>query len=216
IYEVLRLQLARNLLEPALGKEITEQWLGKAFNPVLMTLHEFFGHDITLLLRLLDEPQNWWVEQAGGLTIWVERSLKETAKILTEKLGNDWRNWQWGKLHGAVFPHPLGLQKPLDQAFNRGPYPIGGDADTPCQTAYLPHQPYQNNAWAPSFRMVVDLSDFGQSVTIAPPGQSGHIGNQHYDDLIEPWLRGAYHPMLWKRDDIEANAEGKLILRKNN
>lgn len=212
IYEVLRLQLARNLLEPALGKEITDQWLGKAFSPVLMTLHEFYGHDITLLLRMLDDAQNWWVEQAGGLTHWVERSLKETNQILTHQLGSDKRNWQWGKLHGAVFPHPLGLQKPLDLAFNRGPYPIGGDADTPCQTAYLPHQPYQNNAWAPSFRMVVDLNDLSQSVTIAPPGQSGHLGNRHYDDLIDPWLHGEYHPMLWEREQIERNLEGRLLL----
>lgn len=215
IYEVFRLQLARNLLEPVLGKEVTDQWLGKAFSPVLMTLHEFYGHDITLLLRMLDDPQNWWVEQAGGLSAWVERSLKETAKLLTEKLGSDLQNWQWGKLHGAVFPHPLGLQKPLDQAFNRGPYPIGGDADTPCQTAYLPHQPYQNNAWAPSFRMVVDLNDLNQSVTIAPPGQSGHIGNRHYDDLIEPWLRGEYHPMLWEKEQVKDHVVGRLLLRKN-
>lgn len=214
IYEVLRMNLARNLLEPQLGKDITEQWLGKAFSPVLMTLHEFYGHDITLLLRILDNPQNWWVEQAGGLTTWVEKSLQDTGRELEARLGRDWRNWKWGKLHGAVFPHPLGLQKPLDQAFNRGPYPIGGDADTPCQTAYLPHQPYQNNAWAPSFRQVVDLNDFSQSVTIAPPGQSGHIGNQHYDDLIEAWLKGDYHPMLWERKAIEQHEEGRLILKK--
>lgn len=214
IYEVLRMNLARNLLEPQLGKDITEQWLGKAFSPVLMTLHEFYGHDITLLLRMLDNPQNWWVEQAGGLTTWVEKSLCDTGRELEARLGRDRRNWKWGKLHGAVFPHPLGLQKPLNQAFNRGPYPIGGDADTPCQTAYLPHQPYHNNAWAPSFRQVVDLNDFNQSVTIAPPGQSGHIGNQHYDDLIEAWLKGEYHPMLWEKKDIEQFTEGRLILKK--
>ena len=214
IYEVLRMKLARNLLEPQLGKELTEQWLGKAFSPVLMTLHEFYGHDITLLLRLLDHPQNWWVEQAGGLTTWVEKSLQDTRRELESRLGRDRRNWKWGKLHGAVFPHPLGLQKPLDQAFNRGPYPIGGDADTPCQTAYLPHQPYHNNAWAPSFRQVVDLNDFSRSVTIAPPGQSGHIGNLHYDDLIETWLRGEYHPMLWEKKEIEQNLEGRLVLKE--
>ncbi len=213
IYEVLRLQLARNLLLPTLGEEITEQWLGKAFSPVLMTLHEFYGHDITLILRMLDEPQNWWVQQAGGLSTWVEKSLKETAETLTAKLGHDKQNWQWGKLHQAVFPHPMGLQKPLDQVFNRGPYPIGGDADTPCQTAYLPHQPYQNNAWAPSSRHIVDLTDLRQSVAIAPPGQSGHLGSKHYDDLIQPWLRGEYHPMLWDRQDVEANQEGCLVLK---
>ena len=213
VYEVTRLALARNLLEPALGKDLTEQYLGKAFSPVLMTLHEFFGHDISLILRMLDQPQNWWVEQAGGLQTWIEKSLREAITWLENKLGTQTSAWQWGKIHGAVFPHPLGLQKPLNLAFNRGPYPIGGDADTPCQTAYMPHQPYHNNAWAPSFRQVVDLDDLTQSVTIAPPGQSGHIASGHYDDLIEPWIKGEYHPQLWTREQVERETKGKLVLK---
>ena len=48
---------------------------------------------------------------------------------------------------------------------------------------------------------------------IVPPGQSGHLGSQHYDDLIEPWLNGEYCPMLWTRGQVEYNAEGKLILK---
>lgn len=213
VYEVARLALARNLFEPALGKDLTEQYLGKAFSPVLMTLHEFFGHDISLILRMLNQPQNWWVEQAGGLQAWIEKSLGEAITWLENNLGVQPSGWQWGKIHGAVFPHPLGLQKPLNLAFNRGPYPIGGDADTPCQTAYMPHQPYHNNAWAPSFRQVVDLDDLTQSVTISPPGQSGHIGSEHYDDLIEPWIRGDYHPQLWTREQVERETNAKLILR---
>lgn len=213
VYEVARMALVRNLLEPALGKDLTEQYLGKAFSPVLMTLHEFFGHDITLVLRMLDQPENWWVEQAGGLQKWVEKSLVQAAEWLEKELGADSSGWKWGRIHGAVFPHPLGLQKPLDQAYNRGPFPIGGDADTPCQTAYQPHQPYHNNAWAPSFRQVVDLDDLTRSLTIAPPGQSGHVKDRHYDDLIQPWLEGQYHPQLWTREQVEKEAEGKLILR---
>jgi penicillin amidase len=44
------------------------------------------------------------------------------------------------------------------------------------------------------------------------PGQSGHLGSRHYDDLIEPWLNGGYHPMLWKREEVDAAAEGRLVL----
>jgi len=46
-----------------------------------------------------------------------------------------------GKLHRVSFAHALALQKPLDQVFNRGPFPIGGDTDTPCQTAFFAHVP---------------------------------------------------------------------------
>jgi penicillin amidase len=46
-----------------------------------------------------------------------------------------------------------------------------------------------------------------------PPGQSGHLGSPHYDDLIEPWLKGDYHPMLWTREQVIENAEGRLLLK---
>ncbi len=213
VYEVVRLALGRNLLEPALGSDLTEQYLGKTFNPVLLTANEFYGHDVSVILRMLDQPQSWWVQQAGGIQTWVEKSLTQAAEWLESHLGGQPSGWQWGKIHGAVFPHPLGLQKPLNLAYNRGPYPIGGDSDTPCQTAYLPHQPYHNNAWAPSFRQVVDLDDLTQSVTIVPPGQSGHIGSEHYDDLIEPWVKGEYHPQLWTREQAEKEVQGKLVLK---
>jgi penicillin amidase len=99
----------------------------------------------------------------------------------------------------------MGLQQPLDRVFNRGPEPIGGDMDTSCQTAMLPSEPYDNKAWAPSFRQIVDLGDLSRSISIVPPGQSGHLASPHYDDLIKPWLEGEYVPMLWTR--------GRLLLK---
>ena len=124
----------------------------------------------------------------------------------------DASGWQWGKLHRASFPHTLGIQAPLDRVFNRGPLPIGGDTDTPCQTAIAPNDPYDNKAWAPSFRQIVDMGDLSRSVVIHPPGQSGQLGSPHYDDLAVPWVRGEYLPMLWTREQVESAAEGKLVL----
>ena len=109
----------------------------------------------------------------------------------------------------------MGLQKPLDQVFNRGPFPIGGDTDTPCQTAMNPDDPYDNKAWAPSFRQIVDLGDLSRSVSIHPPGQSGQVASPPYDDLIEPWLNGDYYPMLWTREQVEEEAQQRLTLRGN-
>jgi hypothetical protein len=36
---------------------------------------------------------------------------------------------------------------------------------------------------------------------------------RHYDDMIDPWPNIEYHPMLWARADMEADAEGVLVLR---
>ena len=212
VYEVVRYHLVRNLLEPGLGPDLTLNLMGRGFHPLLMPANEFYGHDTVALLRLLKEPASWWVHQAGGLQALIEGSLRQSVDWLRAHLGADPRAWQWGKIHRAIFPHAMGIQKPLDRVFNLGPIPIGGDTDTPCQTAIVPDDPYDNKAWAPTFRQIVDLEDLSRSEVIVPPGQSGQIGSRHYGDLAGPWARGEYIPMLWTREEIEREAEGRLVL----
>ena len=213
IYEVARYTLVRNVFEAALSKSLTDQIMGKSFHPVLMTASEFYGHDTVTILRLLDNPQSWWMQRAGGREAVLTRSLKQTIEWLRDTLGSDQNQWQWGKLHRAAFPHAMALQKPLDMVFNRGPYPIGGDTDTVCQVAMLPDDPYDNKAWAPTYRQIVDLGDLSRSQWIYAPGQSGQVGHRHYDDLIDPWRKGETIPMLWTREQVEGAAEGTLTLK---
>jgi len=216
LYEVIRYTLVRNLLEPGLGTELSMRLMGEGFHPLLMHSNEFYGQDTVILLRLLDNPDSWWVQQAGGRDEVVISSIRQAVEWLRENLGPEPDDWVWGKIHQVNFEHPLGLQKPLDQVFNRGPFPIGGDTDTPCQTAMLPHNPYDNRAWSPSFRQIVDMGDLSKSVVVIPPGQSENVANSHYDDLIQPWLEGTYHPMLWTRDQVEAAVAHKLVLTSND
>ena len=212
VYEVARLHLTRAILEPSLGEEMATRYMGQGFHPLLLPTHEFYGHDTVAVLRLLAKPETGWLQAAGGRHAVLEKSLKEAILWLRETLGADPSAWQWGKLHRVSFAHALALQKPLDQVFNRGPFPIGGDTDTPCQTAFFAHDPYDNKAWAPSFRQVVDMGDLTRSAVMYPPGQCGILGSPHYDDLIQPWLKGEYHPQLWTRQQVESQVEGKLVL----
>lgn len=213
VYEVSRFILIRNILEPGLGEDLTNRLMGKGFHPLLNHSNEFYGHDSVIMLRLLDNPDSWWVREAGGHDVVLSKSLKQAIAWLRENLGTDESEWQWGKIHRVNFEHPLSLQKPFDQVFDRGPFPIGGDTDTPLQTAILAESPYDNKAWSPSFRQIVDMGDLSQSLTIVPPGQSGHLASPHYDDLVRDWLEGRYHPMLWTREQVEAESEGVLVLK---
>jgi penicillin amidase len=213
VYEVARYTVLRNIFAVALKPSLMNQWAGKGFHPLLMPASEFYGHDTVTLLRMLDRPESWWLQQAGGRDAVLPRSLKQAVEWLRAALGSDVQQWQWGRLHRANFPHALALQKPLDLVFNRGPYPIGGDTDTVCQTAMLPDEAYDNKAWSPTYRQIVDLSDLSRSQWMYAPGQSGQLGSKHYDDLIEPWLKGETIPMLWTREQVDAAAEGKLVLK---
>ncbi|MHA2306587.1 MAG: penicillin acylase family protein, partial [Candidatus Hodarchaeales archaeon] len=136
VYEVFRYFIVKDILEKGVGKEITLSIMGKGFNPVLYHANEFYGNDTVIMLRLLDNPNSWWIQQAGGINELITRNLKATINWLRKNLGKQQNNWQWGKLHRVNFNHAMGLQKPLDKVFNRGNIPIGGDTDTLCQTAF--------------------------------------------------------------------------------
>jgi penicillin G amidase len=212
LYEVTMQHLIRNILEPKLGKELTDMAMGLGWSKVLYPSHELNGRDTVALLRLLENPQSWWLQTAGGRDYLLDKSLREAVQWLRQELGDDVSGWQWGQIHQMEYAHVLGRQTPLDITFNRGPYPVGGDSDTPCQTGFSAVDPYHNTLSSPSMRFIMDLSDFSRSLAVTPMGQSGQVGTQHYDDLIPLYLQGEYHPMLWTRSQIESELEGKLVL----
>lgn len=212
IYEVVRYSLIRGVLEKALGPALTDSVIGKGFHPLLKTTNEFHGHDTVAILRMLDNPESWWIQNAGGREAVLQESLARATQWLRKTLGRQVNHWHWGRIHRLIFTHPMGEVKPLDRVFNLGPVSLGGDTDTLCQTAIGPDTPYLNRAWSPTYRQIIDLGDFSTAISIHTPGQSGQLGSVHYDDLLEPWRTGQYHPMLWTRDQIEAHAVGKLEL----
>lgn len=216
IYEVTRYTIVRNMMEQGLGPDLTSRWMGVGFHPLLNHSNEFYGHDTVVMLRLLDDPGSWWVKVCGGRDILLSRSLKSAINWLRKNLGPNETNWTWGSIHQVNFEHALSLRKPFDQVYDRGPFPIGGDTDTPMQTAIHPKRPYDNRAWSPTFRQIVDMGDLSRSWIIIPPGQSSHVASPHYDDLIQPWLKGEYLPMLWTREQVEAEAVGRLTIKSED
>ena len=63
-----------------------------------------------------------------------------------------------------------------------------------------------------SMRMIVDVANFDNSVTMHTTGQSGHPSSPHYNDMIDSWRMIEYHPMLWSRVKVEAATTERLIL----
>ena len=217
IFEAFQLQLLRLTFADKLGQELAEAYIGTGFHPTLAPTNGFMGRAVTVLLRLLEnETSPWYTDTGTGRERTRDEvlllALARTVEELSAALGDDVSQWLWGRLHEATFAHPMGQVKPLDQVFNRGPFPIGGDTDTVCQAAFVPGKPYAPTAWVASYRQIVDLSNWDRSQAIHTNGQSGQPGSAHYDDMIESWLTGKYHPMLWTREQVEREAEGRLRL----
>ena len=205
LFEAFRL----HLIDLTFGDELGEQLLRRARGSAAVALEDF----------LADEASSWFdnvttreVETRDEILL---QALEEAVEELTETLGRNVSRWRWGDLHTATFENQsLGQSGigPIEALFNRGPVPVDGTIATVNPTNYSLNNPYTVNHIA-SQRQIVDVGDLSRSLSMHTTGQSGHAFHRHYDDMIDPWRNIEYHPMLWERADVEADAEGVLVLQ---
>jgi penicillin amidase len=214
VHEVFVRKILYALLQDRLG-DLTARYIGKGPVPVLAEGSLFGERALEWLQRALTAPAlpsfGLTGEQRDAL---MRRALRETVDDLKARLGPSPANWAWGKLHHLTFRHLLSDGAPgLGKLLNRGPYPIGGDGTTVWASGSSYHEVSGDYTIAPPFRFIADLSDLSKSVGVLAPGQSGRPSSAHYDDQIEAWFQGGYHPMLLDRAEIEAAAESVLLLQ---
>jgi penicillin amidase len=61
-------------------------------------------------------------------------------------------------------------------------------------------------------RVIYDVSDFDNSLSIHTTGQSGHPFSEHYGDMIDMWRTIQYRPMPFTRSAVEDATEDRLVL----
>ena len=128
-------------------------------------------------------------------------ALADAVAELTRRFGADTTKWRWGTVHVAELHHPLA------RAFDLPPVSRAGDGNTVFATAGAN---YQQTAGA-SYREVIDLGNFDNSVAINVPGQSAQPGSEYYDDLLPLWGNDKYFPLVFSRSRVES--ETKHVLR---
>ena len=74
----------------------------------------------------------------------------------------------------------------------------------------------QNGTLAASYRQIIYLAAFKNSVCVLSSGQSGHFKSRFYDDQIPLWIQAEYHPMLFDSKDVEAKSGWTLMLEPLN
>ena len=127
-------------------------------------------------------------------------SLAAAFADCAKRMGGDRSAWAWGKVHQAKFEHPVGRVKPSGGVPDIGPLPIGGSDSTPMNGMYRPGD--FRLVIGASFRIVVDVGAWDNSVCINTPGQSGDPRSPHYSDLSTVWAAGDYVPLLYSREAI--------------
>ena len=132
------------------------------------------------------------------------KSLEEgVAKIPALVGSRDHSAWRWGDAIPLTFHHPLGSMRLLGGLLNVGPFPQAGTQTTIKQTT---------PAIGPSMRMVVDFSNFENSVQNITLGESGQVFSPYYRDQFEPWYHGQSLPMLFSDEAVGKGAVHKLVM----
>jgi len=216
LFEAFRL----HLLDLTFGDELGEQLLDDARSSATEALVELLADEAC---PWFDDVSTPTMETRDEILL---RALDAAVEELTETLGRNMAKWRWGDLHTATFENQSVGQcgvRTIERIFNRGPVAVDGTIDTVNNTGYdmSEHTSQKGHSdgtpygveTVPSYRQIVDLGELSRSVSMHTTGQSGHPFNRHYDDMIDPWRNVEYHPMLWERADVEADAEGMLVLR---
>ena len=137
------------------------------------------------------------------------RALAAAWRTCRDAMGADPASWSWGRLHHALFAHPLSAAG-LGDGWDVGPFPAGGGATSVMYAAYRPDTFRLTNG--ASFRMVVDVGDWDRSVFVNTPGQSGDPGSPHYRDLAAVWAGRGHVPMPYTRAAVDAATETVITL----
>jgi penicillin amidase len=170
--------------------------------------------------ELVAQPNSpWWddlttTDQVEGRDKILSRAFSEAVAELDKSQGKDPTKWKWGDLHKATFTNQtLGKSgiAPIEALFNRGPFPTSGGEAIVNATGWDATLGYSVD-WLPSMRMIVDLGNLQDSVTVHTTGESGHTFAPHYIDMANLWRNIQYYPMLWDENDIKAGVEATLKL----
>jgi penicillin amidase len=207
VYQVWYWCLVRNTLRDELGDDLLNTYL------------TFDTSHVPMMVQLMTQADSPWFDDTSTAPIEtrddiVRRSFSEAVTWLSDNLGPKPDKWEWGRLHTKVFIHqPLGQSGIgiIEQLFNTKAIAARGDNFTVDAAWFDYAQPFAMSGGV-SQRLIVDLSDWGNSVSIHSTGQSGQLFHPHRADMVRAWQNVEYHPLIFSREAADANAEGTLTL----
>jgi penicillin G amidase len=192
-------------------EDMFKEKLGTAYNNYLDESRFY----LPLLLTLLKDPANeWW--GTGGRDALLQESLGQAVDSLNSRFGGNLDDWKWGKLHTLSFSHtPLGpaLPFPLTLVLNQKTLERAGDGQTVAAASYDYVDSGFSQTSGQSFRTVMSLANFDDSLIVNTLGQSGQPFSKHWGDNIDDWNGGRYHAFLFSSDEVKSKTEATLTLR---
>jgi penicillin G amidase len=172
---------------------VFEMWITYLSPEVFPDWHGRFN--LEMVLKELEARPN-----PGALTASLDRAITDLKKRFPRS-----QAWRWSAAHTLQWKHPLDAKN-----LNLAPVARPGDGNTVDAAGGA------SGSSGASFREVLDLSDWDKSMMTNVPGESGDPESKHYRDLVEDWVNGRYHPMVYSRKAVEAATEERIVLEPGN
>ncbi|MBN1781576.1 penicillin acylase family protein [bacterium] len=142
-----------------------------------------------------------------SVTKLIRLCLKDALQEIAGEQGEDPGKWSWGSVHAMTYHHILYSHPSFEmsrsfgftQPFQLGPYAMDGGPATMLGN-FTPER--SCFAYAHAARLIVDMNQLDNSVSILAAGQSGQIVDAHYMDQIPLYTKKYYHPNLFSVDRI--------------
>lgn len=164
----------------------------------------------------LEADSEWWdnpsteaVEDRDAIMV---AALEAMDHDLSEQMGEDMDEWEWGKIHVETPTHSVmggdAIPSIVRNYFNGAPLPIPGSSSIPNANGFSPT--VDENGLVdyevgpgPSMRMVIDLSDLDAATWIISSGTSGHPRSHNVDNQFALWAEGETLPWAFTREQVD-------------
>ncbi len=201
VFEFFRISFAKNLLGDELG-DLYQKGIGMARDyyiyRILKTGPDAFVDDI-------NTPEKETLDDI------ILRSYNECLATLSEDYSNDPSAWKWGDIHKLSIEHPLGSVKILERLFrfNSPTFRVGGSDHTVSPYSY--GSGFRVNHGA-SERHIFNTSDWDESMTVIPTGESGVLSSEFYLSQMKDYINGKFYRDAFSEDAVIGSAKYKLIM----
>ena len=200
IFQFSMYHIMKEALQPTLGKEYFRLYLN---NP---DHWDFFKNLIYSKIVPFEK------EEANVYSDLILKGFKSAIKEMKTKWGEDFKKWNWGKVHTIEYEHPLGKVKPLNMILNIGPFSIDGGNNVVNKIMSKPGDHNYKVTSLPSTRRIIDIGNKENSFSIIPSGNSGNFWSNHYDNQVQPYINGEYRKIYFSKKEVTKNAAKKLLI----
>lgn len=207
IYEAFLRTVARRVLVPRIGDELTREYMSR------------WPRWTVLVEKILtDKSTDWLPPEERTFETFVVTSLSQALADVRLALNSDEPSaWEWQKAHRAKFEHImfagiLELRKPLGGLVDLKPVGVGGDGDTVNATsiARYTRPGYFDSDLGPTARLLIDMSDQEKFYETQPLGQSGHLLSSNRGDQMKSWRDQQPLPVALSQGQAERQQRHKL------